>query len=469
MIDVQVPVTVVFEKIESAISQWEPDPEHPGKIRRVYKYIILEGSSRSSKTRSTIQVCHKYALQNKLKRISVWRETKKDCKDTVGKDVELVFPTLPLWSLMSYNKTETIYSFHTGSVFEIQGTDDPNKIHGYNSHVIWLNEPYGLSKDTFNQLDMRTEDFMVIDWNPQQAHWIDDLKKDPRAITIHSTFKHNPFCPPEQKRKILSYQPVKLCRIVTEKILSESEARAYDIIKNHKGIPDKYILELSRCIENEHKNSASAFDWMVYGLGLKAERPNRIFHWHEITDDDYNKIDAVKYYGHDWGTVDPWGILQAKYYDGGLYFHELNYKSENQIKEDMSAQDLQMLYDPGDMENLNLVKWYCNKLGINKKCYQICDTNRPMKILALHNAGFDYALEAPKPPGSIIDGIDLLSGLKVFYTSSSKNLKYEQENYSRLVDRYGIVLEEPEDKNNHLIDPARYIALFLVLMGIIKR
>ncbi len=49
-----------------------------------------------------------------------------------------------------------------------------------------------------------------------------------------------------------------------------------------------------------------------------------------------------------------------------------------------------------------------------------------------------------------------------------RNLKNEQENYSRLVDRYGVVLEEPEDLNNHLIDPARYIVAFLRAQGIIK-
>jgi hypothetical protein len=37
------------------------------------------------------------------------------------------------------------------------------------------------------------------------------------------------------------------------------------------------------------------------------------------------------------------------------------------------------------------------------------------------------------------------------------------------VDRYGIVLEEPEDIDNHLMDPSRYIALFLQARGIIKR
>jgi len=56
----------------------------------------------------------------------------------------------------------------------------------------------------------------------------------------------------------------------------------------------------------------------------------------------------------------------------------------------------------------------------------------------------------------------------VYYTASSKNLKYEQENYRRKVDRYGIVLEEPEDTNNHLMDTARYGAEFLRSQGIIK-
>lgn len=465
MINVEIPVTIVFDKTHQAINQWEPDPDNPGKTRRKYKYIIEEGSSRSSKTRSIIQICHKYGLQNANKRMSVWRDTKKDCKDTVGKDVEQVFPTLPLWQLMNFNKTDSVYTFPTSSVFEIQGTDDPNKIHGYNSHVIWLNEPYNISRDTFNQLDMRTEDFMIIDWNPQKAHWIDDLKKDSRAIVIHSTFKHNPFCPPEQKRKILSYQPVKLCRVVTEDILPEAEAKAYDIILNRLNIPEKLLKELVRCKENERKMSASAFNWSVYGLGLHAEKPNRILHWEEISDDDYHKLDAVRYYGVDWGVVDPQGILEAKYYDGALYFHELSYASENEIKESLNMQELEQVSKAEE----GLVRWYFNKLNIPKSAYLVCDTNRPLKIMALHEAGYDYAIAAPKPPGSIIDGINLLANLKCYYTSSSKNIKYEQENYERQIDRYGIVLEEPCDKDNHLIDPARYVALFLSLMGIIKQ
>jgi phage terminase large subunit len=78
-------------------------------------------------------------------------------------------------------------------------------------------------------------------------------------------------------------------------------------------------------------------------------------------------------------------------------------------------------------------------------------------------------MPAVKAPGSIIDGIDLLNKLKVYYTSDSPNLKYEQENYSYAVDRYGMVMEEPEDNNNHIAgDPPRYIAQYLFARGIIR-
>lgn len=459
MIDVNVPVTIVFSKNHDAINAVDENGQ------RLYRYIINEGSSRSSKTRSLIQLVHKYGNQHKGKRMSVWRDTLKDCKDTVGADIKEVFPQLPLANYVTFNKTESIYTFPSGSAFEIRGADEPNKLHGYNCHLAWLNEPYQITKDVFDQLDMRTEDVIIIDWNPQESHWIDDLKKDKRAIVIHSTFRDNPFCPPEQRLKILSYQPVKMCKIVEDKLMNEIQAKDYDIVKNPLHIPEKQLIELVRCIENERKGSASSYKWSVYGLGLHAEKPNRIFFWEEIQNTVYDKIDAKKYYGVDWGTVDPWGILEAKYYDGALYLHELNYSSENSIKENLTVNDLMEINK--DPEG-GIVKWMFTKLNIDRKAYVVCDTNRPLKIEALWNMGYGYAHAAPKPAGSLIDGIDILSNMKIYYTASSHNIKFEQENYSRQIDRYGVVLNEPEDKHNHLIDPTRYVALFLKLLGIMK-
>lgn len=450
--------TIVFEKNWAALHAKNPDGSQK------YRYIINEGSSRSSKTRSIIQVYWLYPAENSTKRLTVWRHEKKLCKDTVGYDMGQIYPSMPNYKRSMFNKTESSYTFETGSTIEISGTDDSEKAMGLNQHVAWLNEPYSITKDTFDQIDQRTEDFVIIDWNPKEAHWIDDLKKDERTIVIKSTFRDNPFCPPEQKKKILSYQPVKHCKAVKEKILTELEAKSYDLSENKKGLSEKLIAELSRCKENERKGSASDFNWSVYGLGLKAERPNRIFFWEEISNDAYNAINAEKYYGIDWGVVDPWGIIEVKYYDGALYLHELNYKSENEIKAELTPLELEKI----SKEDEGLVTWHLERLGVNKKANIICDNNRPLKITALWEKGYDYATAAPKPPGSVIDGINGLCSMKVYYTSSSQNLKYENENYQRKVDRYGIVLEEPEDLNNHLTDPTRYVWLFLVMQGIIK-
>lgn len=451
-------VTPIFQKNWAAITARENG-------ERKYRYIINTGSSRSSKTFSLIDCYDVYARTQKNKRLTVWRDAKTDCKKTVMNDAIKHFKATNRYVDSMFNKTESIFSYKTGSTFEIHGTDDEDTVHGLNQNVAWLNEPYKISKAIFDQIDQRTEDFVFIDWNPRMAHWIEDLAKDKRAIVIHSTVFDNPFCPPEQKIKILGYQPVKMCSIVVDKIMTEKEANDYDVVINEKGLTEAQIIELSRCKENEYKRSASEYNWSVYGLGLKSERPNRIFHWEEISPSDYQAINAKIYNGCDWGSVDPWAIGEAKYYDGGLYLKELNYESENTLRARLTPTELQQI----GVVDEGIVSWLFGKLGVDKNNLVVCDPNRITKIRALRAAGYDYAIASPKPPGSIIDGIDLLNNLRVYYTSDSTNIKYEQENYSRMVDRYGIVLEEPEDVDNHHMDWVRYVALFLQSQGIIKK
>lgn len=444
--------TIVFQENWQSLQ----DPE--------IRYIVNEGSSRSSKTHSIIQCFFLYATVNPNKRLSVWRDTKKECRETVLKDMQKAIYTFPNWQSIAFNKTEAVFTFPNGTTIEIQGTDEVNKVHGYQGDVIWLNEPYLISKEIFDQLDMRNTDTVIIDWNPKEEHWIEDIKKNTRTKFIHSTFKDNPFCPEEQRIKILSYQSIKYSDVVVSGTLSEQDARVYDITDNPFKFTDKQIKELSRCKENENTRSANDVNWCIYGLGLKAERPNRIFKWLEIPLHEYEKINARKYNAVDWGVVDPMGVLEAKYYDGGLYLHELSYDSENKIRENLTPTEIAQI----DKTEEGLIMWYFRKLQIDQSNVIVCDNNRPLKILALRKAGYEYALAANKGQGSIIDGIGLLNSIKVYYTSTSKNLKYEQEMYSRKVDRYGIVLEEPEDINNHLMDPSRYIAEFLRREGIIK-
>lgn len=469
----QLKATVVFQYNWEAIHELCPTCKGQGDkncewcegSHRKYKYIINEGSSRSSKTYSLIDCFDMYARANANKRGTIWRESKIDCKRTVLKDIIKHHRDTGRYKVdYTFNKTESEFIYSNDTSVEIHGADEEDKVHGLTQDFSWLNEPYGISLEVFNQIDQRTSDFVIIDWNPRMDHFIDDLKKDRRAILIKSTFKMNPFCPPAQRAKILGYQPIGRCYIVESGLLSEEQAFVYDCSENVSGFDEKNARELARCQRNHEKNSANDFNWSVYGLGEKGERPNRIFRWAKIKDVDYKNIDATKFYGVDWGVVDPWGILEIKYYDGNLYLHELNYDSENKVMEKMSIPQIEEIRRSDE----GIVAWMFERLGINKSNVVVCDNNRPEKIKALRRSGWEYAIRAAKGSGSILEGIDLLSKINVFYTESSTNISYEQENYSRKVDRYGIVLEEPEDKDNHTIDPTRYVADYLRREGIIK-
>lgn len=445
--------TKVFENNWNAI--------HSGK----YKYIINTGSSRSSKTYSLIDCYDLYARSNSNKRLTVWRDTKTDCKKTVLVDMLKHHKGTKRYQAgYRFNKTESIFHYNTDSTVEIHGTDDEETVHGLTQDAAWLNEPYKISKDTFDQIDQRTSDFIFIDWNPKKDHWIDTLSKQENAIVIHSTFNDNPFCPDEQRKKIESYQPIKYAKVVLEGLITENEAREY--INNPLNFTKEQLEELNRCISNEENQTANVYKWEVYGLGLKGERPNRIFHFKEIPYSQYLQIDKPVYYGVDWGVVHPMGIIEVKLYDGDLYVHELNYKSETELKALLKPTEKQQINNQIDE---GFIMWFFRRLGVQQNRPFICDNNRPLKIIALRKAGFELSKGAKKWQGSIIDGIDLLNNLNIYYTSTSKNFKYEQENYSRDTDkRTGEVLEEPVDDNNHLLDPLRYVAQFLQEINLIK-
>src|SRR6187551_3436656 len=152
--------TRVFKWNWEAIHARNPDGT------RKYRYIVNRGSSRSSKTRSIIQAYWYYSFENAGLRLSVWRDTAKDTRDTVGYDMGRTYPNMQGYGSVFFNKTKSNYEFPNKSVIELNGTDDENKVMGYNGDVAWFNEPYKISRGTFDQIDQRTVEFIIIDWNP---------------------------------------------------------------------------------------------------------------------------------------------------------------------------------------------------------------------------------------------------------------------------------------------------------------
>ena len=382
--------TPVFEKNWNALQSQK------------YKYIINSGSSRSSKTFSILQIFWILAWTNPRTKLAVFRNTKKDCKDTILQDMLKYYPTLENYDSIKFNKTESIFTFPNGSTINIEGTDDELKVHGYHSDYLWFNEFYKMPKETFDQLDMRCSVAVFMDYNPVGKLWSDDLVKQDNAILIHSTFKDNPFCPTEQKKKILSYEPTEY---------------------------------------NIQQNTASDYMWNVYGLGLKAEKPNRIFkNWKTITDKEFDSLPYSLYYGMDFGLSAATTLVAMKFDgDNSFFFKELLYKPMNQMNGTLSDE--------------------IHNLGIDKRLELICDSSNEINKTEgqkLRNSGYNVIF-ALKGKGSVVSGIELLQKKNIYYTASSTNIEQEYEQHSWRVVQ-GVQLDEPEQGNDHALDAMKYVS-----------
>jgi phage terminase large subunit len=322
---------------------------------------------------------------------------------TILADLKKAVTSFPNIDNVVFNKTESIYTFSNGSTIEFMGGDEENRVHGFQGDIAHLNEPYKFGLEAFNQIDMRTSGYLIIDWNPKNKHWIDEVSKRDNAIVIHSTYKDNPFVPEEQKKKILSYDP----------------SNPYNV---EQGTADAYLHA-------------------VYALGLKAEKPNRIFKgWKTLADKDFYKIPFQTYYGLDFGLSAPTSLVAMKFDgDENYFFKEILYKPLNDIKGSLTDE--------------------FESLGIEKHVQIICDSGNELnkeESRKLKNAGYNV-IQAKKGSGSISAGIETMQKSKIHYTTDSLNIENEYENYSWKVWQ-GIQMDVPEENgDDHALDAMKYV------------
>lgn len=409
--------TPVYFMLDAVMRMKDEDGE------RKYKYIIQNGSSRSSKTVSTIDLLDTYCSENPNTRATVWRDTRTSLGSTVWADYKKFFG----WK-HNFTKQTTPILFENNSVFEPHGADFTNA-HGLTQDIAWLNEPYKIPRETFDAIDQRAE-LILIDWNPKEAHWIDDLSLHPRAIVIHTTFEDNTYCPREQRLKILGYEPW---------LPGSYDKMSY----TYQGKP---ITEQNRPPahpSNVTNKTANEFNWIVYGLGLKGEKPNKIYHgWETINKEVFDSIDAVTFYGLDFGSSAPASLVACKYLDGVLYVHELFHQP---IKED----------DNSYVEILE-------NLGVSKDAIVVCDSAKPVLIAKIRRGGWLRAIPANKKAGSVEQGIIDLQDVGVCVTNTSKNIISEYDGYEWEIDRYGFPTDKPIKKNDHSMDSIRYCYSYMI-------
>ena len=242
------------------------------------RFIINEGGSRSSKTYSLCQLMIIYCLQNNNKVVSVIRKTFPALRATVLRDFIEILKEIGLYKQEMHNKSEHIYTFANGSMVEFFSVDDEQKIRGRKRDIAWCNEANELYFDDFTQLNMRTEDKLIFDYNPSDsASWLYELPAE-ESIKIKSTYKDNPFLPDSIKAQI-------------EDLKRTDEAL-----------------------------------YQIYALGEKAISKSNIYsQWTFVA---HRPSKFVKYvYGLDFGYNHPSALMRVYYCDNDIYIEPVIYES----------------------------------------------------------------------------------------------------------------------------------------------
>ena len=195
------------------------------------------------------------------------------------------------------------------------------------------------------------------------------------------------------------------------------------------------------------KNSPKYNEDMYYRdvLGLVSEgRKGRIYtHVKPISYALFRSLPYPSFIGLDWGFNDPNAVLECKYHDGQLFWHELIYKS------DMDNEEL-MIEMKAKGVKPSLKVYYDSARPDNAKTFKKGIEHGPNAMKGYH------MIPSPKGPDSVKYGIRELQGVQIYATEGSSNLWFELEEYHWQLDANKEPTDEPEDENNHLMDSGRY-------------
>lgn len=180
-------VTYVFEKLLAAF------------VNPRIRGIASKGGTRSSKTWSTLQLLHLLCVNSeKPLVISCVAATLPMVKRGMLRDYKRMLLAENEWDEKAFNKSECTYTYPNGCMVEFFGVDNASKVHGPARDILFVNEAQTIPREIFRQLDIRTRKKVIIDFNPIHKFWGETEFVGDRYITIHSTYKDNPYLSAEQ-------------------------------------------------------------------------------------------------------------------------------------------------------------------------------------------------------------------------------------------------------------------------------
>ena len=288
------------------------------KLRKRIKGVA--GGTSASKTISILQILIDKSQSDKTPKLtSVMSESMPHLKRGAMRDFLNIMQEHGYYNEDSWNRTDFIYTFETGSKIEFFSLDMPHKVRGPRRDRGFINEANNNPKETFDQLEVRTKEEFWLDWNPTNEFWFYDIVNERDDIDfVTLTYKDN-------------------------------EGLAQEIVKS---------------IEARKTNKQW---WQVYGLGQLGEVEGKVFTNWQIIDEIPHEA-RLERRGLDFGySNDPTVIADIYYYNGGYILDEQVYQkglSNKQIADlirNLPKPQTLVIADSAEPKSIDELKLY----GIN--------------------------------------------------------------------------------------------------------
>jgi phage terminase large subunit len=189
------------------------------QYKKKERYAILRGGTSSGKTYSALNALIFFSILQQDKIVSIVSATVPHLKRGAQRDFENLLTKLNLRSFFDENKTDRIYiNKYTNTKIEFFSADNSAKLRGARRDFLFINEVNLIDESAFDELDARTREFVILDFNPVAKFWIIDkmlkMGYEFEKIECVSTYKDNIYLSPgeiqaiEQRKEIADWWKV---------------------------------------------------------------------------------------------------------------------------------------------------------------------------------------------------------------------------------------------------------------------
>lgn len=131
---------------------------------------VVQGGTSAGKTIAILLYLLNWAIEHPGKVISIVSDTFPNLRKGAMRDFLSICRETNIDKIAQWNKTESTLTLPNGTIIEFFSTDMLGAL-GTRRDLLYINEANRISWDTFSQLEVRTREQVILDFNPVSEFW----------------------------------------------------------------------------------------------------------------------------------------------------------------------------------------------------------------------------------------------------------------------------------------------------------